>query len=79
MILVPCVCVCVCVCLSVCVCVCVCLSVCVCVCVSVSVYFLSLLRFLVTEQQEFRSAIVCFGNISVSSTFISASKEEPLN
>ena len=52
---------------------CVCLCVCVCVCMCVCVYFLLPERLLLTEQKtnvmaEFRSAMICCGNISVSST-----------
>ena len=52
----------------------------VCVCVRVCVYFLSTYRLLLTEQNsksnaQFTSAMVCCGNISVSSIFIFASKE----
>lgn len=59
----------------VCLYVCVCVSVCVCVCA----YFLSPWRLLLSEQKinatpEFRAAMVCWRNISVSSTFVATSK-----
>ena len=63
-----CVCVCVCGCVCVCVCVSVCVSVFVCVCVCVCLYLFTVKaspdwKKTINVMPEFRSAIVCWGNI----------------
>ena len=72
-----CVCVCVCVCVWVCVCVCVCVCARVCARVCLFIFFhrkgFSRLKKTIDLMPEFRSGMVCSGNVFVSRTFVSLS------